>query len=728
MSARNAFIVLTSLVAAASCGDGNVVCPDGKVLVGDSVCADPELTCAEGTVEHDGECVAYDPNDQTAPTTTADPPGSVSLGPPEVVVLTADEPATVYYTLDGSEPTTGSPHAPSPVSVFDVAPDGELKFFAIDLAGNEGEVATETYAVDDEAPSPVTNLSAVVQGSETSITWENPSDPDFAGVVVLRSVVAPVFEPVIAEEYAEGPVGEGEDVLYVGTESTHTDSAPFPGFDRYTVWTYDELGNYSAPVWATTPFPIPVPEQTGTLTIDTATGTVDVTQQPANFVLDGEATVDLAQQQIDLTVHLESGVARPFFNTKLLFDSISDGAAVGDGMLGGIPYLHYGVRAMATGETRTAETQLTGVTGGSGSVTVDVRLRDDPVIVHVAGSYNGGIGLADSSEVGATASVSCSPVAWEGPFGGRRCSYRDAVFSQDGRFIYASNGWRAKLAQIDSSTLSAVATVDLHPAGGVGSVSSLARSPDGKFIYAVVTLDGHYRGSGTVQGQGGPRVVDLVKLDAANLVELDRVNLLMAGQTSVRMRNLSLDAEGKYAATASLSLSTLFFIDLEAMSVAGSVNTASFAAGPGAVAVEPDGSAAWVAPRFSSAGVYRVDRATLEWDEVTLTDSISGPGQLAFAPDGLLYFGRKFPSSSTRGLAIIDADNLTEIGIDYTYQAIKGIGFSADGTKAYLSARDLGAGQTVIATFDVATRSPIGSFPAHGGADRGGHWLGLSPF
>ena len=52
-----------------------------------------------------------------APTTTASPAGGSYRPLPSVVTLTADEPAIIYYTTDGSEPYLRGPQAPSPVEI-----------------------------------------------------------------------------------------------------------------------------------------------------------------------------------------------------------------------------------------------------------------------------------------------------------------------------------------------------------------------------------------------------------------------------------------------------------------------------------------------------------------------------------------------------------------------------------------------------------------------------------
>jgi len=89
--------------------------------------------------------------DVIPPTTTADPAGG-TYDAVMSVTLTADEPATIYYTTDGQEPTEGSPVYSGPVPVGDGIsyPDTgvvELKYFAKDLAGNSEAVKTQTYNI-----------------------------------------------------------------------------------------------------------------------------------------------------------------------------------------------------------------------------------------------------------------------------------------------------------------------------------------------------------------------------------------------------------------------------------------------------------------------------------------------------------------------------------------------------------------------------------------------------
>lgn len=90
-----------------------------------------------------------DGEDTTAPTTAATPSGG-TYGSPRSVTLTANEPATTYYTLDGSPPTTGSTVYSNPI---EVRTDTTLKFFSQDKAGNKEAVKTETYSIEGDSAS-----------------------------------------------------------------------------------------------------------------------------------------------------------------------------------------------------------------------------------------------------------------------------------------------------------------------------------------------------------------------------------------------------------------------------------------------------------------------------------------------------------------------------------------------------------------------------------------------
>jgi PKD repeat protein len=95
--------------------------------------------------------------DTTPPVTTADPVGG-TYSSAVSVTLTSNEPATVYYTTDGREPTTSDYDGTgaSPLSGIVISTDTTLKFFGVDTAGNEEMVKAEDYVITGSGNNPPT--------------------------------------------------------------------------------------------------------------------------------------------------------------------------------------------------------------------------------------------------------------------------------------------------------------------------------------------------------------------------------------------------------------------------------------------------------------------------------------------------------------------------------------------------------------------------------------------
>jgi hypothetical protein len=81
--------------------------------------------------------------DTVAPVVTASPPGGTYTSV-QLVTLTPSESSTIYYTTDGSNPTTSSTAYFTPISI---ASTTTLKFLAKDVAGNIGHIVNETYTI-----------------------------------------------------------------------------------------------------------------------------------------------------------------------------------------------------------------------------------------------------------------------------------------------------------------------------------------------------------------------------------------------------------------------------------------------------------------------------------------------------------------------------------------------------------------------------------------------------
>jgi hypothetical protein len=86
----------------------------------------------------------YINTDTTPPVTTATPGGGTYTSP-QTVTLTANEPATIFYTTNGTTPTTSSAVYSTPLSIPATT---TLKYFAVDTTGNVEAVKTQTYTVN----------------------------------------------------------------------------------------------------------------------------------------------------------------------------------------------------------------------------------------------------------------------------------------------------------------------------------------------------------------------------------------------------------------------------------------------------------------------------------------------------------------------------------------------------------------------------------------------------
>ena len=112
--------------------------------------------------------------DITPPVVTAFQASGV-YSPTEPVTLVANEPATIYYTTDGSIPTTGSSVYTGPVS--SVTP---IRYLAVDAAGNTGEIGSYpdlTVQVVSDRTSPQLTGSTVGFTAQVTFTGKSTGSP-----------------------------------------------------------------------------------------------------------------------------------------------------------------------------------------------------------------------------------------------------------------------------------------------------------------------------------------------------------------------------------------------------------------------------------------------------------------------------------------------------------------------------------------------------------------------
>lgn len=132
----------------------------------------------------EGETVTIDtstppPADTTAPILTITAGGTFTGT--KTVTLSVNETADIFYTLDGSTPTTSSAKYTAPLSISATT---TLKAFARDTAGNVSTVQTVTYTLDTTAPADttapnnVTNLQATPTANSVALSWTASASSD----------------------------------------------------------------------------------------------------------------------------------------------------------------------------------------------------------------------------------------------------------------------------------------------------------------------------------------------------------------------------------------------------------------------------------------------------------------------------------------------------------------------------------------------------------------------
>jgi hypothetical protein len=104
--------------------------------------------------------------DTTAPTVTVSPAAG-TYNANQSVTLTANETATIYYTLDGSTPTTSSTVYSGPISI---AATTTIKYIAMDTAGNSSAVQSISYTIDTTAPVITASSSGGTFTSSQTVT------------------------------------------------------------------------------------------------------------------------------------------------------------------------------------------------------------------------------------------------------------------------------------------------------------------------------------------------------------------------------------------------------------------------------------------------------------------------------------------------------------------------------------------------------------------------------
>ncbi|PIZ89199.1 MAG: hypothetical protein COX90_00600 [Candidatus Nealsonbacteria bacterium CG_4_10_14_0_2_um_filter_38_17] len=101
--------------------------------------------------------------------------------------------------------------------------------------GGVSQVISDTIILDTTPPTNVFNFEAIAGDSQITLSWQNPPDPDFKAVKIMRS-----------EKFYPSDPSDGISV-YDGKGTSFLDKGLKNGVRYYyTAFTYDKIGNYSS--------------------------------------------------------------------------------------------------------------------------------------------------------------------------------------------------------------------------------------------------------------------------------------------------------------------------------------------------------------------------------------------------------------------------------------------------------------------------------------------------
>jgi Chitobiase/beta-hexosaminidase C-terminal domain len=176
-----------------------------------------------GNVGHDGYKFLTVPNpDIIAPIIAATPHGNV-FNSVQSITLNSTEPCTIYYTLDGSQPTLASAVYSAPIII---SQEGQtvLKFFGVDTAGLYDVVKTEKYVLDLTAPITTANPSGsnYFNSKEVVLTCNDPTatiyyttnnaNPTTSSTVYSTPIVLPDNKTTTIKFFSVDKAGNAETI------------------------------------------------------------------------------------------------------------------------------------------------------------------------------------------------------------------------------------------------------------------------------------------------------------------------------------------------------------------------------------------------------------------------------------------------------------------------------------------------------------------------------------
>jgi len=394
------------------------------------------VNCGPGTYKDGDNCVGYDPSDHTPPTTAINPAGERSRSVvPDPIVLTPNEPATVYYTTDGSDPDPATtPGHRDQATIRALASPTTIKYMSVDTAGNKEAVQTATFVQDVTGPAPVSGFTVTMVGTTAHVTWTNPTDADYAGTAIARVLDVVDTAPVDGSmPLLNDTISPSMQIVSLGTGNSFDDPGIRPGIARYAAWTYDDLGNFSNASAASAT--LPMASVTAELVYDTTQSKLTFNSVPSDIDI-STSTAGLAGSTLTITLVSKNQSNAYLVNPKVEITSVTGATlASSDGTADTFPYKSMGPNAFAPGIKVT--TPLTFTTTGT-TITIDLKFATHGSLIKTYGSYGyyfgGGIQLHDAGIPAGASPTKAFPLSTPGP-GGRNYGRPRPAAYVGGHFI-----------------------------------------------------------------------------------------------------------------------------------------------------------------------------------------------------------------------------------------------------------------------------------------------------
>lgn len=125
--------------------------------------------------------------DAVIPTLTATPANG-TYNTDQVLTVTANEPAIIYYTSHATTPPTPTAASTKYTGPINVNASQSYSFIAIDASGNQSAVLSKTFTIDKSTPIAPTNFAATTKrGTSMVLSWTASASPDANAYLIYDS-------------------------------------------------------------------------------------------------------------------------------------------------------------------------------------------------------------------------------------------------------------------------------------------------------------------------------------------------------------------------------------------------------------------------------------------------------------------------------------------------------------------------------------------------------------